>query len=540
LTAEWGRLIGPYGTIAVELGDTYAGGNGEGSDTRGKGHPPKSAKGGAIGELVNHKGSGWPLDKSLCCIPQLYEVALAYGINPLTGQPSPAGRWRVRNLVAWCRPNPPVGALGDKFRPATSYMTIATKARDRWFDLDAVRSEHKYPDDDRSKRPSVKTSTRSERLGAVLSNGGNPAGAPPLDWWQVSTEATEAETSRLVRVPVDGHGDDIQRTTSPDCPLHGSPRHPGSSAPHDAHGDDQPSRTGHTDGRHAQAQLDGFAPTSQTLDPSGSSPASSPADAAAATRRSRTSDRTGPDPVTSLAGTPSARSSHHTAGTPTSPESTDPDRDMDESSTSAACLPADEHETPPRTSGKSDPSQACSCSYYVEVEVGNSNNSSHYATWPSDHWNISTEAFSGSHYATWPRKLLERPIKAMCPLEVCRQCGEPRRRIVGDAEYVPSATYSGGMSTKDAHDMGGRLQGRRQEASLVRSVDTLGWTDCGHGGDYRHGIVLDPFAGSGTTLAVATGHGRDAIGIDIDSRNVALVEQRVGMFLTVVEPDAAA
>jgi DNA modification methylase len=50
---------------------------------------------------------------------------------------------------------------------------------------------------------------------------------------------------------------------------------------------------------------------------------------------------------------------------------------------------------------------------------------------------------------------------------------------------------------------------------------------------FRPGIVLDPFAGSGTTLAVATGHGRDAIGIDIDARNADLAVERVGMLLTV-------
>jgi len=35
---------------------------------------------------------------------------------------------------------------------------------------------------------------------------------------------------------------------------------------------------------------------------------------------------------------------------------------------------------------------------------------------------------------------------------------------------------------------------------------------------------------------VATGHGRDAIGIDLDSRNADLARERVGMFLTVEEP----
>jgi hypothetical protein len=66
------------------------------------------------------------------------------------------------------------------------------------------------------------------------------------------------------------------------------------------------------------------------------------------------------------------------------------------------------------------------------------------------------------------------------------------------------------------------------------SADTVGWSDCGHN-TWRNGIVLDPFAGSGTTLAVATGHGRDAIGIDLDARNAELARERIGMFLTVTD-----
>jgi len=47
------------------------------------------------------------------------------------------------------------------------------------------------------------------------------------------------------------------------------------------------------------------------------------------------------------------------------------------------------------------------------------------------------------------------------------------------------------------------------------------------------GVVLDAFCGSGTTLAVATGHGRDAIGIDLDERNADLARERLGMFITI-------
>ena len=47
------------------------------------------------------------------------------------------------------------------------------------------------------------------------------------------------------------------------------------------------------------------------------------------------------------------------------------------------------------------------------------------------------------------------------------------------------------------------------------------------------GTILDPFGGSGTTAAVATGHGRNCISIDLDPRNAALAAERVGMFLEV-------
>ena len=70
-------------------------------------------------------------------ILQLYATSLAYGRNLLTGQPSPAGQWLVRNVIVWHRPNPAVGALGDKVRPSTSYITVATRSAKRWFDLDA-------------------------------------------------------------------------------------------------------------------------------------------------------------------------------------------------------------------------------------------------------------------------------------------------------------------------------------------------------------------------------------------------------------------
>lgn len=169
LTAEWDRLLTPHGSIAVELGDSYSG-SGNGPDA-------KLTHGERDGWSRRQPKAGWPLAKSLALIPELYRVALAYGINPLTGEPSPAGVWRVRNVVRWVRPNPPVGALGDKFRPATSEMVVACKAKDRWFDIDAVRSIP-HPENHRETIASDGKSDRHTQRKAT--------GAPPLDWWKIS------------------------------------------------------------------------------------------------------------------------------------------------------------------------------------------------------------------------------------------------------------------------------------------------------------------------------------------------------------------
>lgn len=47
------------------------------------------------------------------------------------------------------------------------------------------------------------------------------------------------------------------------------------------------------------------------------------------------------------------------------------------------------------------------------------------------------------------------------------------------------------------------------------------------------GIVLDPFSGSGTTGAVATGCGRDYIGIDLNKKYLEMARQRIGLFACV-------
>ena len=202
LTAEWGRVLAPWGSIAIELGDTYAGSGGAGGDYSDGGlregqqafsGSASKRRANGIGDDYRPARSGrsatWPRAKCLALVPQLYATSLAYGRNLLTGQPSPAGQWLVRNVITWHRPNPAVGALGDKVRPSTSQIVVATRSPKRWFDLTAVRTPE--PGSNTHARTARGVASRAT-TGKAADRDGNfdtldtlhmTAGAPPLDCW---------------------------------------------------------------------------------------------------------------------------------------------------------------------------------------------------------------------------------------------------------------------------------------------------------------------------------------------------------------------
>lgn len=174
---------------------------------------------------------------------------------------------------------------------------------------------------------------------------------------------------------------------------------------------------------------------------------------------------------------------------------------------------------------------------------------------PGDVWTINPERNMGEHLAPYPRELVRRAILLAGPEQVCASCGVARRRVVERTaelddsrpqarramelarqhgltpEHIRAIQAFGvsdvGKATKFQNGTGRNSAEVQRLAAEAKAIlggyfreftfakkKTVGWTDCGHNTPGR-GVVLDPFAGTGTTLKTAIEEGRDAIGVDL-------------------------
>lgn len=157
-------------------------------------------------------------------------------------------------------------------------------------------------------------------------------------------------------------------------------------------------------------------------------------------------------------------------------------------------------------------------------------------------WSIATQPYPGTHFATFPQALVEPCILAgTSEAGCCATCGRPWVRIEGDTVDAPGRG-SGTKRRKYRHEEGGGAAdhpGRQAYAFPWRptATPTLGWRPgCAHAGDQVPCVVLDPFAGTGTTGMVAQRLSRRAVLIDLNpeyleqllERNAALPMGLVG------------
>lgn len=141
-------------------------------------------------------------------------------------------------------------------------------------------------------------------------------------------------------------------------------------------------------------------------------------------------------------------------------------------------------------------------------------------------WTVSTQPYPGAHFATFPPKLIEPCILAGTSPKACDVCGSPWVRVVEKKSVergIPRTPT--GRSDKPY----GQVPGSNTRGVPYRETIGVTWQPtctCNSKGTGRC-KVLDPFAGSGTTLWVAETNGRDSVGIELNAEYIELINKRM-------------
>jgi DNA modification methylase len=146
-------------------------------------------------------------------------------------------------------------------------------------------------------------------------------------------------------------------------------------------------------------------------------------------------------------------------------------------------------------------------------------------------WTFPTQPYPESHFATFPEALPERCIKAATPeYGCCDKCGKPYERIV-ERIGLTSRDWQAirGDGTKGNDELMGK-QGKSIAGGRPPDPDykTTGWQQACRCDNSKPipSIILDSFAGSGTTLWVAKKLNRKAIGYELSSKYCKLAIDR--------------
>jgi len=144
-------------------------------------------------------------------------------------------------------------------------------------------------------------------------------------------------------------------------------------------------------------------------------------------------------------------------------------------------------------------------------------------------WTITTKPYKEAHFATFPPEIPERCIKAGTSEKgCCPECGAPWERVTQSTPNKPRVRKAIGKGSAYYSSISGPQQQNEHGNDLGARVETIGWRPtCEHNADPIPCTILDPFAGSGTTLMVAAQLGRSAIGIDLSAEYIELARRRI-------------
>lgn len=138
-------------------------------------------------------------------------------------------------------------------------------------------------------------------------------------------------------------------------------------------------------------------------------------------------------------------------------------------------------------------------------------------------WTVATHPYAGAHFATFPPKLIEPCVLAGSSHQGCGECGAPWQPKVERTPMV--VTPSERVQTRDPAESRTATSGTMTQAPTSQVV---GWQPtCDHGDGSGRCVVLDPFAGAGTTGLVALRRGRSFIGCELNPTYAEMARERI-------------
>ena len=138
-------------------------------------------------------------------------------------------------------------------------------------------------------------------------------------------------------------------------------------------------------------------------------------------------------------------------------------------------------------------------------------------------WTVTTKPFKGAHFATFPTDLIEPCVLAGCPEKICVACDKPYVRVMQRPKQLQVERNK--RSGLDDRKVGGVLDKYNRENPPI-DLGVLKQCDC-ESNETKAGIVLDPFAGSGTTGIVAANNSRNAVLLELNKEYIDIAERRI-------------
>ena len=146
-------------------------------------------------------------------------------------------------------------------------------------------------------------------------------------------------------------------------------------------------------------------------------------------------------------------------------------------------------------------------------------------------WTIPTQPYSEAHFATFPEALVVPCVLAgTSERGACPACGAP---LVRQIELVGGRTTGRTPERLAAAERAGKPNGASYggglDAADIAQHKTTGWSaacNC-ESADPVPCVVLDPFAGSGTTGKVSVELGREFIGVELNPDYADLAAKRI-------------